>query len=388
MSCRLYGSSRRDINRYPFCNVLPSCDDSGYAVLLRDMLEPITGALYHQDPTRWQGNSVMVSVVFLVTPLCTLKTLTALKRFGAFSMFSVVILGSCVLFRSLECNLWHIDSHWTESFRIWPEKWKDVLDVIPLYISCYVCHYNILTVHNELRKPSEKRVSWWLRSTTWSASIFYLVLGFSGSAYSKCSPKEIQPNILLNFGNGDPLLLVGRMCLAITITLAFPMLTIPARDIVLPSIMNMMTQSTTSAEPSQMDLSESPQETLAEPLLSNEQEETTPAEQEGGPLKTTLGMRLGIAMLLFWTATGLACCVDSIDIVWDLLGSSLSIILSYLIPCGSYLIIMKQQQQSSPLRGQQIARIVAWLILAVTGPLMFVSTGNAIHTTFFQKSQN
>ena len=352
------------------------------------MLEPITVALYHEQPTRWQGNSVMLSVVFLVTPLCTLKTLTALKRFGAFSMFSVVILGSCVLFRSLECNLTHIDSHWTESFRIWPEKWKDVLDVIPLYISCYVCHYNILTVHNELRKPSEKRVSWWLRSTTWSASIFYLVLGFSGSAYSKCSAKDIQGNILLNFDDADPLLLVGRMCLAITITLAFPMLTIPARDIVLRSMME--GQSTTmAAEPSQVELSDSPQDTLAEPLLVNEQETITtpsaPVAQAGGPLKTSFGMRLVIAILLFWTATAVACCVKSIDVVWDLLGSSLSIILSYLIPCGSYLVIMKQQQLP-PSRGQRIANIVAWMILTVTGPLMFVSTGNAIHTTFFQKS--
>ena len=149
---------------------------SGYAVLLRDMLEPITTVVYHlaenDSPTRWEGNSVMLTVVFLVTPLCTLQTLTALKRFGAFSMFSVVILGSCVLFRSLECNLMHPSADWTSAFRLFPKNWKDILDVIPLYISCYVCHYNILTVHNELRKPSEARVSWWLRSTTWSASIF------------------------------------------------------------------------------------------------------------------------------------------------------------------------------------------------------------------------
>eukprot|EP00977_Amphora_coffeiformis_P000703 scaffold152_cov163-Amphora_coffeaeformis.AAC.1 len=327
----------------------------------------------------------MMTVVVLVTPLCTLKTLTALKPFGAASMFSVLILGSCVLFRSSECILMDHDSSWTTAFRLFPENWQDVLDVIPLYISCYVCHYNIPTVHNELRKPSEERVSWWLRSTTWSATIFYLVLGFSGSAYSKCSEgHEISGNILVDFDNKDPLLLVGRMCLAITITLAFPMLTIPARDIVLRSMMER--RSVTGTASSQLELSDNPQETLAEPLLAGEPQEPNTENdsnsQEAGPLNVSFSTRLGIAMMLFWTATAVACCVASIDIVWDLLGSSLSIILSFLIPCGSYLIIMKQ---SSAGPGPTMSKVLAWLVLAVTGPLMFVSTGNAVRNTFFKK---
>jgi len=362
----------------------------GYAVLLRDMLEPITIGIYHpvdSNPSRWEANSVMMTVVLLVTPLCTLKTLTALKPFGAASMFSVLILGSCVLFRSTECLVMDHESLWTTAFRLFPETWKDVLDVIPLYISCYVCHYNIPTVHNELRKPSEERVSWWLRSTTWSATIFYLVLGLSGSAYSKCSTdNQISGNILKDFDNKDPLLLVGRMCLAITITLAFPMLTIPARDIVLRSMMERR-RPATGATPSLVESSDDPQETLAEPLLSGEGQDTeapdmedTPSSQESGPLNVSFTTRLGIAIMLFWTATALACCVASIDIVWDLLGSSLSIILSFLVPCGSYLIIAKQ---SSAAPGQSLSKILAWIVLAVTGPLMFISTINAVHDTFF-----
>lgn len=369
----------------------------GYAVLLRDMLEPITVLMYHNsEPTRWEGNSVMMTVVFLVTPLCTLKTLTALKRFGAASMFSVLILGSCVLVRSVQCNLADHEESWTSAFRLFPEKWKDILDVIPLYISCYVCHYNIPTVHNELRKPTEKRVSWWLRSTTWSASIFYLVLGFSGSAYSKCSANhEISGNILLDFDDSDPLLLLGRNCLAITITLAFPMLTIPARDIVIRSMMEWRSATATAVTQAHLELSEDPQESLSEPLLAREPQDAEEANvegvsqagasQESAPLDVPFGKRLGIAVILFWTATLVACCVASIDIVWDLLGSSLSIILSFLIPCGSYLVIIKQQSTAMETPGQNMSVIMAWLILAVTGPLMFVSTGNAVYDTFFQK---
>ena len=106
--------------------------------------------------------------------------------------------------------------------------------MIPLFISCYVCHYNIPVVHNELRNPTVERVQWWLKSTVWGSTLFYLTLGIAGSAYGACAPGDsVHGNILLDFAEDDPLLLIGRLCLAVTIALAFPMLTIPARDILI-----------------------------------------------------------------------------------------------------------------------------------------------------------
>jgi amino acid permease len=364
----------------------------GYAVLLRDMLEPISQAIFHNvsEGPSWAGNSVMLTVVLLVTPLCTLKTLTALKRFGAASMFSVLILGSCVLFRSLQCNIHEASSDWKDAFRLFPKSWRDVLDVIPLYISCYVCHYNILTVHNEFRQPSEDRISWWLRSTTWSATLFYLVLGFSGSAYGRCTPDgTISGNVLLDFPVNDPLLLVGRMCLAITITLAFPMLTIPARDIVIRSIVEARSASLSARSGVELTDSHDLQEALAAPLLdesgeesSLHQEATTNPTALTTPKSASLSMRLGIAIFLFWSAALVASCVESIDIVWDLLGSSLSILLSYSIPCSSYIYIM-QDTEGMPSQGQRFSVAVAWVLIFVSTPLMIISTANAVHNTFF-----
>jgi len=102
----------------------------GYAVLLRDMLQPVTDFAWSNTtpaepgPT-WQNNSTMLVVVVLVTPLCTLKTLTALKRFGAASMFSILILGCCIVYRSVECNAGILNvvtphfSNWT-AFKVRP----------------------------------------------------------------------------------------------------------------------------------------------------------------------------------------------------------------------------------------------------------------------------
>ena len=325
----------------------------GYAVLLRDMLEPIQQAVWDPRVTFVARNWTMWSVVVLVTPLCTLRTLTALQRFGAFSMFSIVVLGVCIVYRSTECNVHHpLHIQW------FPDSWKDVLDAFPLFVSCYVCHYNIPTVHNELRQPSEGRVRWWLQSTTLSATVFYLIMGIAGSAYAPCTADgHVQGNILLDMDPKDPLLLVGRMCLAVTVTLAFPMLTIPARDILLRSRQEQSTTITTEGEGS-----------APEDQVASDDDET---------LETTWKERLSVATVVLWLATLLASCVDSIDIVWDLLGSSLSMLLSYLIPAASYLVIVLYTEAEA-------SRWSLWgasVLLVVTLPLMVISTINAIYNT-------
>ena len=433
-----------------------------YSVLLRDILEPITSIIFGlQAPgPSWKNNSSLWVVILIVTPLCTLRTLTSLKRFGAASMYSVFILGCCVLYRSFQCNLVqspHNDNwqHWTDSFRLWPDSLWDVLDVFPLYISCYVCHYNIPTVHNELRRPTVQRVSWWLRSTTWVATLFYLFMGISGSAYgAKCTASgHVQGNILLDFGNSDPLLSIGRACLAITISIAFPMLTIPARDIVLRSLDSYLTNprvallfSTNNSHPRRPPLNEAvseddaadditePRATLRQPLLppttvsTGTREEVEGAgsgwrdvEDDEGHIPAAASdapfwLRLVVSMVLLWTAAAVASVVDSIDTVWDLLGSSLSIFLSVLIPAGSFLIISHRNDQQSQeeedqrtsteqhtgtttppersphpeeertttSRQDQLPRYVSWALISLFVPLMFLSSGNAIYHTFFE----
>jgi amino acid permease len=349
----------------------------GYAVLLRDMLVPIADAL-SPNPSQLYHNAAMLTIVLLVTPLTTLQTLTSLKRFGAASMFSVFTLGCCVIYRSIQCNFGdHMERHadWFHYIRLFPESPKDLLDALPLFVSCFVCHYNICTVHNELKDPTPARSSWWIRSTTWSAAIFYLSMGLAGSMYGNCTPSgKVQGNVLLDFGEDDPLLLMGRLCLALTITLAFPMLIIPARDIIL----RVLTPKNTDDDSGESLLEEGEvlERDLQEPLLGREE----PKDES-----VSFGRRLAVAILVFWSAAGIACCVSSIDIVWDLLGSSLSILLSYLIPCGSYLVLMDQHEDLDAGDGsdwtKRLSRAMCWFLLILFIPLMFILTVNAVYNT-------
>ncbi|KAG7341320.1 transmembrane amino acid transporter [Nitzschia inconspicua] len=384
----------------------------GYSVLLRDMMEPVNDAIApHFITSPWlYKNFTMFLVIFFVTPFCTLRNLTALKDCGAASMVSVLILGSCIVFRSVECNLKTDDTGepWYKYLTLFPESWRDLLDVLPLFISCFVCHYNILPVHNELKDPSPARVSWWLRSTLLFSCTIYIIIGFAGSAYAKCTPgNKIHGNILLDFDKKDPLLMVGRMCLAVTITLAFPMLVIPARDILLRSlIFPIMTKtgSTVDGRLASETVGGGTLEELERPLLQDDEEEIaepspssynteSESEMEGrvGPTisNAPIMILLSTSVVIFWSAGALASSVASIEIVWDLLGSSLSILLSYLIPAGTYLVITKVQtdleEQSRPYTARQYwSRMLCWALLWTFFPLMIVSTTNAIINTFFK----
>lgn len=380
----------------------------GYAVLLRDMLEPIADAIFvppegTPDGPTMAHNMTMLSVILLVTPLCTLQTMTALRRAGAASMFSVLVLGSCVVYRSLQCNLGSdhdSDRHtsWFNYLTYFPGSAKQLLDALPLYVSCFVCHYNVLPVHNELRNPTPRRVSWLVRSTTWFAASFYLIIGFAGSMYGNCTPDgTVHGNVLLDFDEHDPLLLVGRLCLALTLTMAFPMLVIPARDIVL----HYWQRRHTVADSAEVDRTtlDSPnvREQLREPLLVEENGEdhcdqatnTASANEESVPVP--LYCRAVAAIGIFWSGAAVASSVSSIDVVWDLLGSSLSILLSYLIPCGSYLVLDSQRRRLTGTQDngdssnwkRKLVSFVAWFLVILFLPLMFISTGNAVYNTFF-----
>ena len=382
----------------------------GYTVLLRDMVQPINDMVKlfgsnddDADDESWlHKNFTMFAVVFIVTPACTLQTFTALKNCGAMSMFSILILGSCIVFRSVQCNV-NAEHAWWTYVQFMPESPREVLDALPLYISCFVCHYNILPVHNELQNPTKKRVSWWLRSTTWFAAILYMIMGFAGSSYGHCTTTgKVQGNILLDFDENDPLLMVGRMCLALTITLAFPMLVIPARDILLRSVIlpylrkkNSQSSDNIASRADSSNVEATTEEQLQEPLLtadSTNDDLMEAAAATGGnesssspasSLHASFGLRLLTSIGIFWTAAGVASVCESIDVVWDLLGSSLSILLSYLIPCGCYLVITKNSPEVMATGTGRASRMLAWALILLFTPLMFISTGNAVANTFF-----
>ena len=78
-------------------------------------------------------------------------------------MFSVTMVGVCITYRSYQCNFTSSDYHirhgsWKSFLSFEPHNFNQVLTSLPLLLSCYICHFNVLTVHNEFRTPTKSKI--------------------------------------------------------------------------------------------------------------------------------------------------------------------------------------------------------------------------------------
>jgi len=100
-------------------------------------------------------------------------------------------------------------------------------------------------------------------------------------------------------------------------------------------------------------------------------------------------LRIAASGFVFWSAAFIACCVSSIDVIWDLLGSSFSIMMAFIIPCGAYLKLAGRKRffnqvsdGGASFRKWMVSRTVAWIMVIIFIPLMIVSTANAVYNCF------
>jgi len=416
---------------------------AGYGVLLRDMLLPISDYLSpnggNNNPTFVQ-NITMLIVVLLVTPLCTLQNLTALQSIGMASIISILILFSCVAYRSVECNFsseydnirhmpWreyisYLPSHDDKQSSSSTATLHQLANSLPILITVFMCHFNVLPVHNELVNPSPKRVNQLFSTSIWSATIFYLLMGFVGSMYGNCAESgRVEGNVLLSFPDDDVLLILGRGCLTLAIAFALPVFVVPTRDMFLRGldsfctshpeevddgdhiVDNLVHSSSTSNNMYANPLEDSVggKHDLIEPLLATEGNGGEICEVQMHESHSSDGgndnnrRRVIASITILWAAAALACCVESIDTVWGVLGGSFQIIVGFIIPSASYLSLTRPNQASaeSETNAESDAdeystsnasntrdtwyRTMAWILLIIFVPVMFICTCNSVY---------
>jgi len=353
----------------------------GYGVLLRDMLLPISDMIFSDSdsdsdsdsgssssssssgPT-FHHNATMLAVIFLITPLCTLRDLSPLEKVGALSMSSLGVVGLIISYRSWQCNFssaseWEEKRlmDWYDYMSLGPSSssasswYHDLLNAMPILISIFMCHFNVLPVHNELKNPTSPRVQKLFTTSIGAACSFYLYVGFTGSMYGNCTEDGmVEGNVLLSFEEDDPLLLVGRACLSLTITAAFPVLVVPCRDIVLRALGDSSgdvdANANVGVEGEGNEILRGPDDdndnNLAEPLLgppNTTQEAGSQCEDKIHEEHKEQRRRIVASVVILWSGAAIACCVESIDIVWDILGGSFSLFMGFLIPSGAYIVL-------------------------------------------------
>ena len=77
-----------------------------------------------------------------------------------------------------------------------------------------------------------------------------------------------------------------------------------------------------------------------------------------------------VALSVYW-----ACLVDSVVIIWSMMGSSVSIIIAYILPCACYLKI----RQANGWTIRRIAAIAILILAAIFGVLCTIEATKHFH---------
>jgi len=262
-------------------------------------------------------------------------------------------------------------------------------------------------------------------TSIWSATIFYLLMGFIGSMYGNCAESgRVEGNVLLSFPEDDVLLILGRGCLTLTIAFALPVFVVPARDMFLrgvdafcasrreevddddhfvDNLVHSSSSSSTERYGNPLEGPVSRNRDLIEPLLASEEDDDEICEvhtQESPSCDGESGSsrrRIIVSIAILWAAAAVACCVESIDTVWDVMGGSIQIIIGFIIPSASYLSFTQPNAASAESENDEVHRedghspsnvsntrdawyrSIAWILLIVFVPVMFICTSNSVY---------
>lgn len=285
----------------------------------------------------------------------------------------------------------------------------EFLNALPIFVNVFMCHFNVLPVHNELQNPTTARVNRLFGTSIWGACFFYIFVGISGSMWGNCTESgAVEGNILLSFEEDDSLLSLGRACLTLTITFAFPVLVVPARDVFLRGMADFSGStvadvgnegsggSNSLTGTSDDDLCSN---NLSEPLLPLEDEVDQSNEvavdemgDNSSPNPPSTLKRVVVSLSILWTGALITCFIKSVDIVWDILGGSLSLMMGFFIPCGSFIVLLSRNQDAftdevnsygeeetreEDVKSNYLTKI-AWILIIIFIPICLSTTGNAI----------
>ncbi len=199
-----------------------------------------------QKHNRWAYMGLCLAFIF---PGCLLKKMSALRLTSVLSVMSIAFLAGVLIWKSAHDNatsqydydhmLVAVDAcvanHRTS--RLTCIKWFREPDLatllsIPILACSFMCHFNVLPLHKELRRATRKRMRTVIYATMGLAGLLYSCVAVAGYLdFLSLLLSHQGGNILSLYLPSDTVINVGRAGLLGTIILSFPLLTHPCRSL-------------------------------------------------------------------------------------------------------------------------------------------------------------
>lgn len=366
-----------------------------YMVLLKDIWTPVilnmvpalANFLYSKSDNDNESNAMMdeasnsmlVLLLVLILPLLLQTDLHALRHTCYVGFASAVVLMLGVIHQAVHRN-WVEEPGLFHAKVLWVGDYDGILYAYPIIVLSFFSIYNVLTVHSALYNPTRERVKVVLDGTIALCFLLFFTVGIFGYLYAF---DETRDNILLNFPLSAKSILIGRIGYGFTIMFGMPLVFLPCRAAILSlptqiqewreavgqvGVQAMM-KGTKNHVPNGVTFDEECPlllETQKKPSTesvsvstdtSTERDEqssyetfavtTTPLPPVDPSLEAQAARDKRVHVLstlaILVTTYTMAVGVPGVGIVWRIAGSSVTLVIGFIIPCSCYLKIRSKK---------------------------------------------
>ncbi|OQS03871.1 sodium-coupled neutral amino acid transporter [Thraustotheca clavata] len=325
----------------------------GYVILVRDIAGSLASQfIFGRTLSIHEENLVAMTLIGCVTPVLFLQKMNALRYTSVVGLCTVGIFAIGIFYRAIEKISGPTFNSTTIKYVA--DNVEDPMYALPIVISSFLCHFNVLPVYGELHKPTRHRLKRVVTTTVFSTSIFYMVLGTLGYIYAYEQAQGVQGDILNNFDRDDIIMNIGRCGILTTICSSLPLLILPCRR-TLYRLLLVIKESYQRIE-----------ENEHKPLLATPIDDTT---EKPIPLVPHIILTIVILAMAFYLAFSL----PGVAVVWNIMGSTVGILISYVLPSACYIRIRSEKPNSD------WRKVGAWVLLTISGSLFLYCSSLAFY---------
>lgn len=203
-----------------------------YLVIVADSVPYIVGSLV--DPngvSLWSDRTFMtvLTTMTILLPVCSLRDITYLSRFSAFSLLCVVYIVATVLIYGPTIAAELPPPSQEELDDRFAFAHRGFFQAVAVIAFAYVCHHNSFLLFNAMKVPSLNRWATLTHISMLIAMAASMIMAVGGYLVFF---ENTQGNILNNFPANDPWANGARLAFAMTMLFTFPIETFVNRSLI------------------------------------------------------------------------------------------------------------------------------------------------------------
>jgi len=149
----------------------------------------------------WLFSVVLLSsLVALISPLCLLRSVSSLRAASLLSILSMAVLASTLTYRLAvpmpivaDVNAPQETAQHTQPLLLVTTSFSSILATLPILCCCFICHFNVLPLHEQLLQPTRIRVRRLFIAVITIVTVIYAWIGAVGMMYAREQTNAGQP---------------------------------------------------------------------------------------------------------------------------------------------------------------------------------------------------